>query len=243
MPIPVTHRSLDVLLDAAATVARSGAPLTVAAVAAAAGVAHGTVYRRWADRDAIMAALIATGRIAVEPPAEPDVRERLLDALGVLLRRKGLAGTTLEEVAREAGVGTVTVYRRFGDRRGLLRAFLAERTPRRLAVEFDGTGDPEANLLRLTCESLASLRDYGGLFQAAASADPEAVALFAEVRESSPSVRDLTARLIESFLPDPTGRTFQAYYGILLAVGAGSSGPIEEDARFVVSTFLHGVSR
>lgn len=241
-PPPITD---DALLDAAAGLVRSGAALTVAAVAAQAGVARGTVYRRWTDRDALVAALVATGRLAAEPQPEPDARERLLDAFGVLLRRQGLSGTTLDDVAREAGVGVVTVYRRFGDRRGLLQAFVAERTPRRLVASLPATTAqaPEADILQLTRESLAFVREYGDLFRLAESRDPEAAALLAEIREGSTSVRALTERMIDGFFPDPTGRTVQAFYGILLAVAWGGTGTVEDDARFVVSTFLHGVSR
>lgn len=236
----------DPLLDAAAALVRRGEPLSVAAVAAEAGVARGTVYRRFADREALAAALLASGRVAAAPGAEPDARERILDAVAVVLQRKGLAATTLEEVAREAGVGAVTVYRRFGDRRGLLQAFVAERTPRRLVADLrtDGSGDRDAGLLRLAEESIRFFREYRELFLLSFSADPEARALVAEARGGpSTSVRELTARYLAAWFPDPTGRTLAAFNGLTMSVAWSGTGEPAEDAAFVVATFLHGVSR
>ncbi len=235
----------DLLLDAAAALVRRGEPLSVAAVATEAGVARGTVYKRFADREALSAALLASGRVAAAPGAEPDARERILDAVGVVLKRKGLAATTLDEVAREAGVGAVTVYRRFGDRRGLLQAFVAERSPRRVlaALPLDGSGDVEAGLLLLARESIGFFREHREVFLMSFSADPEARELVESARQGSPSVRGITAAFVGAHFPDPPGRTVQAFFGLLMSIAWSGEGAVEADAAFVVSTFLHGVSR
>jgi AcrR family transcriptional regulator len=53
----------------------------------------------------------------------PDVRERLLQATYVCVGRWGLAKTTVEDAAREAGVSRATVYRYFpGGREELVGA-------------------------------------------------------------------------------------------------------------------------
>ncbi|WP_448321249.1 TetR/AcrR family transcriptional regulator [Streptomyces sp. CO7] len=54
-------------------------------------------------------------------------RARLLDAATRLLGEHGLAHLTMEAVAQAAGVGKGTVFRRFGDRTGLLFALLDHR--------------------------------------------------------------------------------------------------------------------
>jgi AcrR family transcriptional regulator len=54
-------------------------------------------------------------------------RARLLDAATRLLGEHGLAQLTMEAVAQAAGVGKGTVFRRFGDRTGLLIALLDHR--------------------------------------------------------------------------------------------------------------------
>lgn len=233
----------DLLLDTAAALVRRGEILSLPALAAAAGVAKGTVYRRYKDRDALVAALLASGRVAAAPEPEPDTRERILDAVGRVLRRKGLTATTLEEVAAEAEVAAITVYRRFGDRRGLLQAFVAERSPRRLAQEWGEltAGDRDAALVRLAAESIRFFREYRELFLLSFSADPEARALVAEARGGgSTTVRDLTASFLQAHFPDPSGRTVAAFNGLVMSVAWSCTGDPEEDARFLVSLFLDG---
>ncbi|WP_371667814.1 TetR/AcrR family transcriptional regulator [Streptomyces sp. NBC_00289] len=51
-------------------------------------------------------------------------RARLLEAAGRLVAEHGAAGLTMEAVAAAASVGKGTVFRRFGDRNGLLMALL-----------------------------------------------------------------------------------------------------------------------
>ncbi|MGW1780253.1 TetR/AcrR family transcriptional regulator [Streptomyces sp. NPDC002143] len=53
-------------------------------------------------------------------------RARLLDAAARLVAERGAAHVTMQEVAEAAGVGKGTLFRRFGDRDGLLLALLGE---------------------------------------------------------------------------------------------------------------------
>jgi AcrR family transcriptional regulator len=52
--------------------------------------------------------------------ADPEVRERILDATVVCVGRSGMAGLTIEQVATEAAVGRATVYRYFAGGRDQL---------------------------------------------------------------------------------------------------------------------------
>ncbi|MFJ2838354.1 MULTISPECIES: TetR/AcrR family transcriptional regulator [Nocardia] len=51
-------------------------------------------------------------------------RALLLDAAQQLVREHGVAGLTMDAVAKRAGVGKGTVFRRFGNRTGLMLALL-----------------------------------------------------------------------------------------------------------------------
>ena len=53
-------------------------------------------------------------------------RARILDAARSLFAERGVREVSLEEVARAAGVGKATLFRRFGDRGGLFLALLDE---------------------------------------------------------------------------------------------------------------------
>src|SRR6185312_4671909 len=53
-------------------------------------------------------------------------RERILEAARALFAERGPAEVTLEDVAKAAGVGKATLFRRFGDRGALFLALLDE---------------------------------------------------------------------------------------------------------------------
>jgi AcrR family transcriptional regulator len=74
-------------------------------------------------------------------------RERVLDAAEVCLERYGLSKTTVEDVARAAGLSRATVYRQVGSRDALVTA-VAAREAERCAADaldhlqrFDDIGD------------------------------------------------------------------------------------------------------
>lgn len=70
---------------------------------------------------------LGTGAEEDEPCLRADAarnRARLLEAAGRLVAEHGAAALTMEAVAAEARVGKGTVFRRFGDRTGLLAALL-----------------------------------------------------------------------------------------------------------------------
>jgi AcrR family transcriptional regulator len=55
-------------------------------------------------------------------------RCRILEAATMLVGERGIDQVSMDDVARAAGVGTGTLYRRFGDRAGLALALLDEDT-------------------------------------------------------------------------------------------------------------------
>jgi AcrR family transcriptional regulator len=55
-------------------------------------------------------------------------RERILCAAARLVGERGIDQVSVDDIAREACVGTGTIYRRFGDRAGLALALLDEHT-------------------------------------------------------------------------------------------------------------------
>lgn len=93
-------------------------------------------------------------------PMRADARrnlEQLLAAARDLVADKG-AGVALEEVAQRAGVGIATLYRRFPDRRALLRGVVIDALERTRAVaeqaaeEHDDPFEALADYLRAALE-------------------------------------------------------------------------------------------
>lgn len=65
-------------------------------------------------------------------------RQSLLDAAEALVREHGADAVTMDEVAKRAGVGKGTVFRRFGNRAGLMLALLDQSEQKRQAAYMFG---------------------------------------------------------------------------------------------------------
>src|SRR3954452_20374884 len=90
-------------------------------------------------------------------------RERLLAAARELLAEQGFQ-VTLDDIARHAGVGVGTAYRRFANKGELLEAIYAEQTVELAAAADAGLADPDPwhGLVNYLERSLAlQLRDKG----------------------------------------------------------------------------------
>jgi AcrR family transcriptional regulator len=101
------------------------------------------------------------------PPGQPPERqpasdertlreERLLDAAATLLVRYGYRKTTIDDVAREAGVGKGTIYLHWKDKNALFRAAIW-REQQRFNAELQRriAADPEGGLLhRITIHGM-----------------------------------------------------------------------------------------
>jgi AcrR family transcriptional regulator len=81
-----------------------------------------------------------------ERPLRADAernRRRVMDAARALFAERGL-GVTLNDIARHAGVGVGTVYRRFPDKDALIDALFEERIEQLVGIARSGLEDPDA---------------------------------------------------------------------------------------------------
>jgi AcrR family transcriptional regulator len=88
------------------------------------------------------AALLARAFDTSAPAPEDAMGERILDAALHLVAAAGVRHLTMDDVAARAGVGRMTVYRRFGTRQQLLDA-LAVREARRCLAEIVASFRPQ----------------------------------------------------------------------------------------------------
>lgn len=150
--------------------------------------------------------LLQVGPLEEEPCLRADAarnRARLLEAAARLVAEHGAAALTMEAVAAAADVGKGTVFRRFGDRTGLLTALL-DHSEKKLQAAFLsgppplGPGAPPVERLRaFGCALLRRTADELDL-QLAAEPSPER-------RYSHPSRRVLlshVALLLRQAVPD-----------------------------------------
>src|ERR1700754_2230621 len=81
----------------------------------------------------------------VETPLRADAernRQRLLGAAKELFAERGVE-VTLDEIARHAGVGTGTAYRRFPNKDALIEALMADRIGESGAIAQECLEDPD----------------------------------------------------------------------------------------------------
>ncbi|GAA2638240.1 TetR/AcrR family transcriptional regulator [Actinomadura fulvescens] len=102
--------------------------------------------------------------IAGGPPAEradaAHNRRKILAAAADVIAARGAEGLSMDEVARAAGVGVGTVYRRFGDRAGLVYAVIDDREREFQASFLTGSpplgpGGPPVERVRAFLHALA----------------------------------------------------------------------------------------
>ncbi|MEU6141994.1 TetR/AcrR family transcriptional regulator [Streptomyces sp. NPDC047081] len=98
---------------------------------------------------------------------------RLLDAAARIVREEGVARLTMEAVAVAAGVGKGTVFRRFGDRKGLMEALLQRSEDGfRATCLLPAPPDAETALERLRAFGVALVRRYADEYELQLAAEP-----------------------------------------------------------------------
>jgi AcrR family transcriptional regulator len=110
-----------------------------------------------------MAPLTAT---AEAPSLSPSIEDRAVRATLACIARHGLAKTTFDDVAREAGCARATLYRYFGGKRQLVRITLV-REAARLAASVRDAGDRESTVedavVAIVIRAARELREHEAL--------------------------------------------------------------------------------
>jgi AcrR family transcriptional regulator len=91
----------------------------------------------------------------VEPPPDDALSRRILDAALALSAASGVRNLTMDDVASRAGVGRMTVYRRFGDKSRLVEA-LGVREARRCLAQLDAAANPDDPIEDQVAEGLVT---------------------------------------------------------------------------------------
>jgi AcrR family transcriptional regulator len=150
------------------------------------------------------------------------ISQRILDAALALVAASGARHLTMDDAAGRAGVGRMTVYRRFGSKASLLDA-LAVRECRRCLATIAAALDPAApideRLVALFLATVGVIRDHP-LLARLARVEPEA--LLAELTRDDSAV----FRLVHEFLVT------------LIAGGQAAGELIDADPALLAEVFL-----
>jgi AcrR family transcriptional regulator len=122
-------------------------------------------------------------------------RRRLLDAAAELFARKGL-GVGLDEIARHAGVGVGTAYRRFSDKEELIEALFEDRLEQvpALAERAADNEDAFAGLVEFMEGAVALQSNDQGLKELFFGSEHAMVRVEAARDRILPAVQDMVAR-------------------------------------------------
>ena len=137
----------EVLQAARELVEETAVAFTMDQLAAKAGVSRATIYRQLGGKKAILKRL--ADEHGLNELDQPDAPSRILQAARQLFAEQGMLAPTMEQVAAAANVGVATVYRHFGDKISLIRAFLQAHHPHLPVQQAELSGDLRQDLVQL----------------------------------------------------------------------------------------------
>lgn len=171
-----------------------------------------------------------------------DNRARILDAARALFSARGL-GVPMREIARRAGVGPATLYRRFPTKQALVTEAFADQMRACRAIVDQGSADPDPwHGLCLVIEGICELhaRDRG-FTEAFMSTFPKATEVTAGRAYTVKAVTELAHRAKEAghlrpdfLVPDDLILMLMANQGIRAATAAGRAAASRRFAGFVI---------
>ncbi|MGP0021265.1 MAG: TetR/AcrR family transcriptional regulator [Candidatus Sulfotelmatobacter sp.] len=138
---------------------------------------------------------------------DPDLEERILKAAQALWKRGGDKALTLRAVARAAGTNTPAVYRRFKDRRDLVKGLLM-RTVSRLGKSFSADETIEKLAETYVESALADPHEYELFYTYGYElSPPKGSGRPKPIRESRPNFALVERRLAERLGGQPADHT------------------------------------
>jgi AcrR family transcriptional regulator len=153
---------------------------------------------------------------------DPDLEERILNAAQKLWKRGGEKSLTMRAVAKAAGTNTPAVYRRFKDRRDLIRGLL-RKIQNRIRRDFEA-GDTVEQMAEAYVESALHLPHEYELFYSHVHhlSPPKGPGKPRPIGESRPNFAFVQQRLAERL-----GGTPEDHTQLALAMWATMHGTVE----------------
>ena len=102
----------------------------------------------------------STKRLKSALPADPETRDRILDAAHAIFTRKGTANSRTQEIADEAGVNKALVHYYFGTKAALADAIFERAAGALLPVIFGILADPARSLEQKVADVVREQIDF-----------------------------------------------------------------------------------
>ncbi|HYF61575.1 MAG TPA: TetR family transcriptional regulator [Herpetosiphonaceae bacterium] len=185
----------QILAAAAALLDDVGEAFTIGQLADRTQISRATLYRRVGNKEALLQRMAETRGSA---RGQQDSRSRILAAARQVFARNGLLGATMEQIAEEAGVGVATVYRQFGDKDQLVRAFADHSSPVGAVgdIVVHASADVRADLTELLGVIVPFFYDNRDLFRLVLAGSQAEMDYLERLRTGANRMRD---RLVDYF--------------------------------------------
>ena len=185
----------QILAAATALLDEVGETFTIGQLAERVQVSRATLYRRVGSKEALLQHMAAASGAA---RGQQDSRSRILAAARHVFGRHGLLNATMEQIAEQAGVGVATVYRQFGDKDQLVRAFAEHISP--VGAVYDvvvhASADVRADLAALLEAMVPFFYANRDLFRLVLAGNQADMEYLERLRTGADRMRD---RLVEYF--------------------------------------------
>ena len=147
-----------------------------------------SIYRHVGGKNEILALLHDERGVAVD---RANTQANIMEAARRVFGRQGLRVATMEQIAKEAGVGVATVYRHFGDKETLIKAFIEQVTPRRSvrAVMMNPTEDVRGDLRAIVEQILEFSHDNRDIMRLVMAGNEQDLAYLRQFRENTDSTQ------------------------------------------------------
>jgi AcrR family transcriptional regulator len=188
---------MDQQIMAAATtlLEEVGEAFTISQLAERAQVSRATLYRRVGSKEILLQRMAET-RGATR--GQHHSRTRILAAARQVFSRNGLLSATMEQIAEEASVGVATVYRQFGDKDQLVRAFAEHASPYGAVYDIvvHASADVRSDLTALLGAIVPFFYSNRDLFRLVLAGNQAEMEYLEQLRSGADRMRD---RLVEYF--------------------------------------------
>jgi AcrR family transcriptional regulator len=180
--------------------------------------------------------------------SSPEMRQRIVTATLVSLARYGVAKTTLDDVAKEAGCARATVYRYFGGKQDLVHAAVAHEAARIFAAVDQAarrSPDLEDALVAMATTAAHELLEHDAL-QFVLAHEPELVLpwiTFDGCDRFVATTAGAIAPMLNRFVPDADAERAAGWcIRVFLAHMAADDAPVvmtdEQQVRALVRDFV-----
>lgn len=213
-----------------------------------------TLYRRIGSKDALLKNLAQQGLIKFD--AQSDIKSRILAATRIVVAKHGFINCTMEQIAKQAGLGIATLYRHFAEKEKLLLAFTTELKAGVSIADFELAANlsVEEGLLVLIKTMLKFIDAHKDIVKILFFGNPDERKYITNIRDASSSTfKQISKHLqnlhtkghirgdieIDDLVASLMGLLLQ--FALTSPLNLNRKLNIERDAKIIAQIFIHGL--